>query len=91
MVVSFSEMPKFPCDDKTISKRATPKDKGARPCRHCGSDLHWDPECKYARRSMREARTHLVECSTDNLEAQDAYDELYYGLSDREDTQEDFQ
>ena len=33
---------------------------------------------------MRTARTRLAECTVDELEAQDAYDELYYGLSDGE-------
>ena len=76
--------PKFAKDDSVISKKATPRDKGARPCRHCGSDLHWDPECHHAKKSMRTAHTRLAECTVDKLEAQDTYNELYYGLSDGE-------
>jgi hypothetical protein len=32
--------PRFLKDDSTISKKATPESKGARPCRHCGSGKH---------------------------------------------------
>ena len=47
--------PRFPKDDSVISRKATPKSKGARPCRHCGSDLHWDNECKHSKKGMRTA------------------------------------
>ncbi|KAK1221859.1 hypothetical protein PQX77_015329 [Marasmius sp. AFHP31] len=67
--------PAYPKDDSNVSKRTTPKDKGARPCRHCGSHLHWDKECKYSTR--RTARTRLCETSVDNLQAQDDYDDLF--------------
>ena len=77
--------PRFPKDDSVISRKATPKSKGARPCRHCGSELHWDNECKHSRKGMRTARTRLAECSTEELKDQDDYDELYYGLSEGED------
>ncbi|KAI4294046.1 hypothetical protein K525DRAFT_213608 [Schizophyllum commune Loenen D] len=72
--------PKFPKDDANISKRATPKDKGARGCRHCGSLNHWDKECKYAFKGMRNARTRLAEASMDLLEAEDEYEDLYYSV-----------
>jgi len=39
---------KFPKDDLNMSKKATPKQKGAQPCQHCGSDQHWDLECKHS-------------------------------------------
>ncbi|KIM34636.1 hypothetical protein M413DRAFT_37133, partial [Hebeloma cylindrosporum] len=45
--------PPFPKDDTTISPRGTPEDKGARPCRHCGSGKHWDLDCKYARKGEK--------------------------------------
>ena len=32
----------YPKNDKVVSKGQTPKDKGARACRHCGSLNHWD-------------------------------------------------
>ena len=47
--------PRFPKDDSNVSKKATPHSKGARPCRHCGSDLHWDNECRHSRKNMRTA------------------------------------
>ena len=77
--------PRFPKDDSVVSRKATPKSKGARPCRHCGSELHWDNECRYSKKGMRTARTRLVECSMEELREQDDYDELYYGLSEGED------
>ena len=72
--------PCFPKDDSIISRKATPKSKGARPCRHCGSDLHWDNKCKHSKKGMRTARTRLAECSIEELQDQDSYNELYYGL-----------
>jgi hypothetical protein len=38
---------------------------------------------------MKNARTRLVECSTEELEAQDEYDEIYYDLTDTD--ERDFQ
>ena len=76
--------PRFPKDDSIISCKATPNSKGARPCHHCGSDLHWDNECRHSKKGMRTARTQLVECSVEELQNQDKYDELYYGLSEGE-------
>ncbi|KAK1215716.1 hypothetical protein PQX77_021659 [Marasmius sp. AFHP31] len=51
--------PASPKDDSNVLKRATPKDKGARPCRHCGSELHWDQECKHSRKTARELYEEL--------------------------------
>ncbi len=91
--------PQYPKDDSNVTKKGlTPKQKGARPCRHCGSDLHWDPECKYHKKGMREARTRLANTDMEYLEAQDEYEDLYYGLdqtedlsdSDREEPSSDF-
>ncbi|KAJ7133955.1 hypothetical protein C8R43DRAFT_1205891 [Mycena crocata] len=62
--------------------------KGARPCRHCGSGNHWDPECKHAFKGMRSARANLAMHSDEMQDAQDAYDNLYYGL-DSDDESED--
>lgn len=76
--------PSYPRDDATRSKGKSPKDKGARPCRHCGSPNHWDNECKYARKGARMAKTHFVEPSPDYLSAQDAYEEAYYETESEE-------
>ena len=89
--------PQFPKDDSNVSPRGTPKEKGARPCRHCGSDQHWDRDCKYARKGERSARVNMITIQEDEKEAQDKYDDLYYGtLSDDDDIddkmdQQDFQ
>ncbi|KAB5587565.1 hypothetical protein CTheo_8996 [Ceratobasidium theobromae] len=39
--------PKHPPDDKNVSKHSTPEQKGARGCKYCGSNKHWDKECKF--------------------------------------------
>lgn len=82
--------PKFPKDDKNVSKR-TPKSIGARPCRHCGSEMHWDPECKHAKKGIKAARTNAAILDTEEMEAQEEYDDLYYGLSDDEDIEHEDQ
>ncbi|KIY61003.1 hypothetical protein CYLTODRAFT_363481 [Cylindrobasidium torrendii FP15055 ss-10] len=82
--------PQFPRDDANVTKRGlTPKAKGARPCRHCGSDQHWDNECKYRSKSMRTARTCLAHTDTDLLEAMDEYDQIYWMVVDE--LESDFQ
>lgn len=81
--------PQFPKDDSNISPRGTPEEKGARPCRHCGSGKHWDRDCKYARKGEKSARVNAVTLQEDEREAQDRYDDLYYEtLSDVEDNDE---
>ena len=47
--------PSFPKDDLNVSPRGTPEEKGARPCRHCGSGKHWDRDCKYTCKGERSA------------------------------------
>lgn len=82
--------PPFPKDDANVSKRGTPVSKGGRPCRHCGSGNHWDYECQYARKGERRVRSnHVVQGDADR-DAQEEYDELYYGLmSDDEEEKEE--
>ncbi|KAK7059402.1 hypothetical protein R3P38DRAFT_3522434 [Favolaschia claudopus] len=70
--------PKFPKDDRNVSKRATPESKGARPCRHCGSGKHWDNECEHSFKGNRAARTNLASATREDFDAQDQYDDLYY-------------
>ena len=80
------EPPKFPKDDSNVSKKITPEQKGARPCRHCGSGKHWDPECKHAYQSNRAARSNHVQTIDEEIVgAQECYDELYYGLDSGDD------
>jgi hypothetical protein len=72
--------PRFPKDDHNVSKKATPESKGARPCRHCGSGKHWDNECKHSFKGNRAARTNLATSSSEDRDAQEHYDDLYYSL-----------
>ena len=75
--------PPFPKDDRNVSKR-TPGSVGARPCRHCGSSKHWDPECKYARKGIKLIRTGAIRNDPEGDKAQAAYDDLYFGISSEE-------
>ncbi|KDR65015.1 hypothetical protein GALMADRAFT_82397 [Galerina marginata CBS 339.88] len=73
--------PKFPRDDANVSnKEFTPEEKGARPCRHCGSEKHWDDECKYSYKAKKSMRSLLVNPSSEQINAQAAYEDLYFGL-----------
>lgn len=81
--------PAYPKDDLTVSKGRTPKDKGARACRHCGSLMHWDGDCKYARRNARQVRAHLATL-TDPEEywtAMEEYEAVYEEVSEEETTE----
>ncbi len=81
--------PRFPRNDKNILKwRFTPKQKGARPCQHCGSDQHWDPECEHHYKDMKLAHTNMASISFDSSQAK--YDDLYYSLDDSEVSGQDF-
>jgi hypothetical protein len=86
-------VPQFPKDDKNISPRKTPESIGARPCRHCGSGMHWDNECCHSRKGERMARVNLVCLEDNDVRAQEEYDSPFYELdSDAENelTQQDF-
>jgi hypothetical protein len=72
--------PEFPKDDKNVSPRRTPESIGARPCRHCGSGMHWDNECRHSRQGEWRAWTNFVQLSLSDLQAQEEYDALYYEL-----------
>lgn len=65
--------PQFPKDDSNISPRGTPDEKGARPCRHCGSGKHWDRDCKYARKGEKRARVNLVSSTAEDSQADEEY------------------
>lgn len=78
--------PAFPKDDLTVSKGRTPKDKGARACRQCGSLMHWDGDCKYARRNARQVRAHLATLADQEeyWTAMEEYEAAYEEVSDEE-------
>lgn len=78
--------PQFPKDDKNVSKSRTPESIGARPCRHCGSGMHWDKECHHAKQGEKRVRSNFATSNDDDIAAQEEYDELYYA-SDAEDFQ----
>lgn len=87
-LVGYSkELPKplFPRDDTVRSKGKTPEDKGARPCRHCGSPKHWDNDCKHSRKGMKQVRSNLATAGEDYWDAQEDYEELYYASSQEDD------
>ncbi|KAF8973601.1 hypothetical protein BDZ97DRAFT_1721219, partial [Flammula alnicola] len=83
--------PKFPKDDSNVSsRRQTPEQAGARPCRHCGSGKHWDFECRHSYKGTKQARTNLAQSTEDDRRAQEEYDQLYYNLdSENEDEHEE--
>jgi len=92
LVGSFKglEPPKFPKDDSNVSQKGkTPEEKGAHPCRHCGSGKHWDNECRHSFKGNRAARANLSQISGEETIAQNEYDDLYYSLSNSE-TEQDF-
>ncbi|KIJ41646.1 hypothetical protein M422DRAFT_80159, partial [Sphaerobolus stellatus SS14] len=69
--------PTYSKDDPNISKGKTPEDKGARPCRHCGSSKHWDNDCCHARSGTRNTPALLASPTEEYLQAQREYEEAY--------------
>jgi hypothetical protein len=71
--------PRFPKDDRNVTKRGLPPSmKGGRPCRHCGSLMHWDNECVHARKVSTRANaanaTDDFDLVYDDPEPEDATD-----------------
>ena len=75
--------------DDVVSRGKTPKDKGARACRHCGSLMHWDFNHPFdgKGREERKAKAFLSTLDTDALEAFVAYENCY--MEDSESEQEE--
>lgn len=77
--------PPFPRDDSNVTKKGqTPAMKGARNCRHCGSGMHWDNECKHSKKGNKLARTNAVSVSEEFKDALNAYEDLYYATTSSE-------
>ena len=85
------EPPKFPKDDKNVSSRKTLESVNARPCQHCGSEKHWDYECKYSQKGERQARANYASLSDLDVEALNAYDDLYYKLESGDESENSLQ
>ena len=67
----------YPKNDKIVSKGKTPEQKGARPCRHCGSSNHWDFDHPFSRVENPKAQAFLLDLNADALEAYLAYENCY--------------
>jgi len=76
----------FPQNDQVISKGKTPEEKGARPCRHCGSGKHWDFDHPFSGKGDRKAKAFLAKLDTEALEAYVAYEKCYLESGSEEDT-----
>jgi hypothetical protein len=59
--------PQFSKVDKNVSLRRTPESIGAHPCRHCGSDFHWDNECKHSQKGKKMAQVNLIQLKGNDL------------------------
>jgi len=85
------ELPKFPKDNSNVSRQGkTSEEKGAQPCCHCGSRKHWDNECRHSFKGNRATRMNLSRISSEEIEAQSKYDDLYYSLNSDNETKQDF-
>ena len=76
----------FPKNDSVVSKGKTPGQKGARPCRHCGSLNHWDFDHLFKGKEERKVKAFIAELDTDALEAYVAYESCYLESDSDEDT-----
>ena len=85
------EPPKFPKADKNVSSRKTPESVNTRPCRHRGSGKHWDYECKYSRKGEQQARANYASLSDPDVEALNAYDDLFYELESSDESENNSQ
>ena len=81
--------PQFPKDDANRTKRKrTPAEAGARPCRHCGSGMHWDPECKHAIQGAKRVTANFAKYNEEYFRALNDYEGLY-AASDLDETSEE--
>lgn len=69
--------PKFPKDNKNVSKGRTPEQYGARGCKYCGSRKHWDVECIHAKDESNNAKVFFTEWSAVAMHAEANYQEAY--------------
>jgi hypothetical protein len=79
----------YPRNDKIVSKKATPKSKGAGPCRFCGSDMHWDNECSHYSKNAKKLRSFFASATEDELAEQEEYERIMEELSSAEQSEEE--
>ena len=71
-------------NNKVVSKGKTPEQKGAQPCRHCGSGNHCDFDHLLSRTENQKAWTFLLDLDVDALEAYLAYETCYLKSKNKE-------
>ncbi len=82
------EHPKWLRDDTVDTKsKRTLEYTGGRPCRPCGSPKHLNYEWELFIQGARRDRANLVNPSQEHMDAQKAYDKLYYASEDEDDPQ----
>jgi len=86
---SFAK-PQLPKRDDVVSKGKTPDQKGARPCRHCGSGKHWDFDHPFSGNDKK-AKNFLSDLDLEAMNALVAYKNCYYQDSDTSESEEDIQ
>ena len=67
----------YPKNDAVVSKGKTPEQRGARPCRHCGSSKHWDFDHPFQGNDKRKANAFLADLDTEALESYVAYENCF--------------
>ena len=76
----------YPKNDQVVSKGKTPGQKGARPCRHCGSLNHWDFDHPFKGKDDRKAKAFLADLDTEALKAYVAYENCFLESDSDSDT-----
>ena len=75
---------RFAKNNKIMSKGKTPGQKGAQPCRHCGSLNHWDFDHPFNGKDVRRAKAFLSSLDSEALKAYVAYENCYLEDSEPE-------
>lgn len=76
--------PLFPKDDSIVLKGKTSEAKGTWPCHYCDSGKCWDNNCRHAQKEVKQVRTNFASMTTEDLQAQDDYEQLYYKTSNED-------
>lgn len=76
----------YPKNDTIVSKGKAPGQKGACPCRHCGSLNHWDFDHPFKGEDDWKAKAFLLNLDSEALEAHVAYENCYLESDSDEET-----